>query len=225
MQLPISWDRLLENHWKQITTENVTIFDKSSLKLKERTFALVFKIPIEASKEIKRTLSQSIPKHLKEKFLFQPYKGYHFSIQWCHEEELKGKEISDISAKFRNLLSKTNPIKGDFIFPLFGKAGFMGMLKTRTDQDFLLLREKVNKVWSSLGLPLGVPPKYSELAYVSLTRFNKVLTDKEKRLLKNLRVEKIPDIVLDEATLVLNDKFMTPEKTEILYKLTLGKSN
>jgi len=221
VDLPNSWEKLLEEHWEHIKIKNVDVISPQNILSKKRTFSLIFKVPVKASGKIYKYLEETIPERLKRQMILQPWKGYHFTVQWSPEESLKDKNISQVIEKLQVLLVEFPPIKGDLLFPFFGRAGLLGIFKTETDKEFFHLRQKVNEVLKSFNLPLGVPPKYSDLAYLSLTRYKESFTPKDKQFLKNLSVNKTPSIVFSEALLVLNDKFMTSKNTKIFKKLTL----
>lgn len=223
MDLSDSWKTLLEEHWRHIKTGNVDLLSLRDISSKKRTLGLIFKVPEGTSKTIYGYLEKTIPEHLKKQIAIQPWEGYHFTIQWSPEKPLRSKDVSQIGKDLQILLAEFSPIKGNLLFPFFGKAGLLGIFKTEADKEFPHLRQAVNKLWKSFGLPLGVPPKYSDLAYLSLTRYKKSFTPKDKQFLKNLSVNKTPRIAFSEALLVLNDKFMTPENTETLRRMPLGK--
>lgn len=124
------------------------------------------------------------------------------------------KELKEVFGKFA-------PIKGEVALPYFGKAGLLGIFKTEDDKEFLAIRQKIHHLWYDLRLPLGLPQKYYDLAYLSLTRYTGKFTQPEKEVLKNLPKQKISGVILAKVFLILNDKFMTPKDTKVLKKFDL----
>jgi len=225
MKLLPSWDKLLKDHWKQMESDNVVEFDTYKPLQKIRTLSLVFKVPSEASQKIRNSLDEIVPDSLKERVLFQPWRSYHFTVQWSPSGEIKDKNLEQITKELESLFSKFPPIKGEIVFPFFGVVGLLGFLRTKKNREFPEIRDKINKSWSSFGLSLGAKKyleKYPGLAYLSLSRYTGVFNHEEKHLLKNLPTDRPQGVCFKEALLVLNDKFMTPKDTEIFAKLKLG---
>lgn len=228
MKLLPSWDALLKEHWEQIKTSNVVRPDSYKPSQNTRTLGLLFKIPPESSQKIKDRLDKTIPNPLKKKILLQPWQGYHLTVQWSPERETTKIKMGQFTKTLESYFSKISPIRAKIVFPFFGVVGLLGLLKTEKNREFLEIRKRANEVWKSFGLTLGAQgylEKYPDLAYLSLSRYIDIFNSREKNLLKNLQVSQVKNVYFDEALLVLNDKFMTPEKTEILYRLSLGKSN
>lgn len=225
MDLPFLWRKLLDDHWSQIKPGNVVEFDTYKPAQKTRSLSLVFKISSETSQKIRNSLDEIVPDSLKKRILFQPWQGYHLTVQWAPGEEIKNKSLNQFVKELERIFLKVPPIEGEIFFPFFGAVGLIGFLKTKTDREFLEIRDKVNKIWASFGLSLGAKKhleKYPGLAYLSLSRYTGGFSLKEKHLLKNLPTNRPQSVCFKEALLVLNDKFMTPENTEIFAKLNLG---
>lgn len=219
MDLPNNLTRVLDEHWDHIQNYNVDTFDPKLANSGIRTVSLVFKISDGASKKIAEAL-EKIPDDLKKEMVFQPYQGYHLTIQWFPEEHLSlvnerfFKDLLEVFAGFKI-------INGSLVFPLLGRAGLLGTIKTETDLEMSHIRSEVNGVWKKYNLPFGLDPKYEGLSYMSLSRFVAELTQEEKFFLKEYPQQEIPGIALSQARLVLNDKFMTPENTKVLQTFDL----
>jgi len=222
MKLLVSWDKLLKDHWKQIESDNVVEFNAYKLSQETRTLGLVFKVPPKAGQKIRNSLDEIVPDSLRGRILFQPWQGYHFTVQWSPKEKVKDKNLDQIIKGLESLLSEFPPIKGEIVFPFLGLLGF---LKTKDNREFSEIRNEVNKLWSSFGLSLGAKKyleKYPGLAYLSLSRYTGSFGCEEKQLLKNFPTDQPQSVCFKEALLVINDKFMKPENTEIFAKLRLG---
>lgn len=218
-KLPSNWDKLLREHWQQIVLKNVDVFDVKEEP--KRNLGLVFKVPLNTSRKIKNVLDEIIPESLKGRILFQPFQGYHFTIQWSSEEYHRKINMALLKKELMEIFSELSPIEGQILFPYFGKMGLLGIFKTKRDRELLVIRQRVYQIWQDLGLPLGFPQKYYDLAYLSLSRYAGKFTKAERESLRNLPKQEIPEVRLTKTILVLNDKFMTPENTEVLKELVL----
>lgn len=219
--LPKDWEKLLADHWQTIQKNNVDLYEVQKLKKPARALSLVFKVPSPVNKKILQRLQQIITFPLTSFITFQPYQGYHFTIQWAPENEAEKLDLVSFISELKQALKNFNRIKGKILFPFFGRAGLMGMFKTENDDEFLKIREKIEPVWQQAGLTLKFGQEFYPLAYLSLTRYPTLMTSEAKPGFKNLPTQKVEDVSLNSVLLVLNDKFLTPRSTRVLAKIPL----
>jgi hypothetical protein len=207
MQFPKKWQHLLdEEYYQKIKETNVRVFDKTTVD-DLVAISLIVRIPKEVQYEIYTTLQKIVPESIKPKIIFQPKEGYHLTIQWApNTEQLKFDE--DFDFYIVDILSKYLPLKGDLYYPFFGPAGLGGILKTKEDNEFKGLRIEATELWKKLGMTVGYKDNFA-LAFASFTRYLDTFTDEEKELLKNIPAQKVA-VELSKASLVLNNKFVTP---------------
>lgn len=219
---PSAWLRLFEEHKPNIGSGNFVLYHPDDERNKKRTLAVVFKVSDINSDKISDILDKTIPATKKEKLLFQPRQGFHFTIQWAPEECLSQINLSEYLPKIKKTLNKFPPIKGSLYLPFSGSAGLYGLLKTKSDDEMLKIRKDIHLLWKEMGLTTGLNPKKYDLMYISLVRYLPSFNQNDYKKLKEIPIKIIPNITLNEVRIVLNDKFMTPEKTQILNKIVLS---
>ncbi len=220
MLLSESWQKLLGEHWQAIQEDNVEIF-KDEGQLQKRTLSLVFKLSSDLSQKIREDLDRAIPENLKGKIIFQPSEGYHLTLFWSPKDNLEGLNLPQFTQTLSQLFSKVSPITGTISFPYFGRGGMLNIFTTEMGEETLSLRRKLEQIFLSFGASPGFREEYYDLTWGSLTRYSAEFTKDEKQILKNLTVIEIPSVTFNEVVLVLTDKFLTPENTEILGRFSL----
>ena len=223
MQLSNNWQKLLDNHWQLIQKDNVEVF-KNESPVVNKTLSLVLKLNQDLSSEITSKLTQTIPENLKSKIIFQLPEGYHFTLYWSPQNDLTKSNLSQLTQSLKRLFKETLPTTGTINFPHFGKGGLFNIFLT-DDQKIIALREQLQQIFTDNGLPIGFRQEYYDLVWGSLTRYSQEFTAEEKVVLKNLPTFEMEKITFTEALLTLNDKFLTPEYTQILGRFLLGTSN
>jgi hypothetical protein len=219
MLLSKSWQKLLGEHWKIIEEGNVEVFKEESNS--KRTLSLVFRLSSDLSQKIREDLDRVIPESLKGKIIFQPSEGYHLTLFWSPKDNLEGLNLPQFTQTLSQLFSKTPAITGTISFPYFGKGGMLSIFTTEREEEILSLRKRLQEIFLSFGVNPGFREAYYDLIWGSLTRYSAEFTQEEKQILKNLTVIEVPSVTFNEAVLVLNDKFLTPENTEILGRFSL----
>jgi hypothetical protein len=221
MEYPKSWQRLLEEHHSDIESGNLALYNPADSKNQTRTLGVVFKVADETSESIAKLLHDKVPTTLKDKIIFQPANGFHFTIQWAPEEYLNKVNVDLLWERIQQSLTPYSVIQGDLSFPFVGRAGLFGLLDTKTNDDMLSIRQAVHKIWEAFNLPTGLNPKDYDLAYISTARYMTSFTQAEIAELMTIKPEVIEGVKLDEVRLVINDKFMTIENTPILQIMKL----
>lgn len=208
-------------HRHLIKTGNFTIYN--SEKNKKRTLGIVLKVPARTSKQIKNALLKNIPLEVRSKILFQPPEGYHFTLQWTPERYLRSMDVNIFTQKLRDLLQHYYPMEGNLYLPYFGSTGLYGIFKTKPDNGVLQMRQDIHKLWGQFRLPTGSNSQNYDLMYISVARYIERFSPGEVEKLGKLYAYEIPNIILNEVSVVVNDKFMTSENTKIIDSLILGK--
>jgi hypothetical protein len=220
---PSAWLRSFEEHKPNIDSGNFVLYNPDDERNKKRTLAVVFKVSNTDSDKISDILNKTIPAIEKEKLLFQPRQGRHFTIQWAPEEFLSQINLAEFLPNIKNILSKFPPIRGSLHLPFSGNFGLYGILKTKSNDEMSIIRKEINLLWKEIGLPTGQSSKKSyDSAYTSLVRYLQPFNQNDYKKLKKIPIEIIPNITLVEVWIVLNDKFMTPKKTQILDKIVIS---
>jgi len=222
MKLPKSWQKLLREHQQQIKINNIDVSASKKEKPFKRTLALVFKIPLKTSKDIRKSLGEKIPINVKEAIFFPPLEGYHFSIQWTWEDNIHNLDLEKFKKELRKVFKETQEIKGSLWFPFFGKAGHFGIFLTDSEKEVFGIRQRLDQLFRSFNLPVGVKSIYYDLTYASLTRYRQRFLPEQIVALNKIKPQKIANITLLKVFLVLNDRFMTLKNTKFLATFKLG---
>ncbi len=204
-----------------IKAATFTIYNSENNK--KRTLGVVFKAPPKTSKQIETTIFKIIPQEIRSRILFQPPRGYHFTLQWAPEEYLKRIDLKIFNQKLKKLLQYHHPVKGNLYLPYLGNDGLYGILKTRSDNEIFQLRQDIHKLWKQFKLPIGLNSQNHELMYISVARYIERFSPEEVDKLGKLYAYEIPNVILNEVLVVVNDKFMTLENTEIIDSLILSE--
>jgi hypothetical protein len=213
-------DEIIKRDWQIVINDNVDLIDLEAIK-DDRWYNLAFKPSPKTCLKIYDSLQKIVPDSLKSKVFFQPFEGYHFTLQWTQSDKQLDLDIKGLIQDLNKALTEFSPLKGTINYPLFGKAGSMGWFETIKNDEFTKIRQAIKSIWEKHHLELGFKENLYDLAYISLTRFTNLLTDKEKYLLKELKTWEIEDVVLDEIWLSYANKFMNPAKTEVIKRFLL----
>lgn len=215
MEISDKWQEFIKKQQDHIRQSGVDLVDPTQLKADYKVLTLVFKIDDDSAKKIDAYLKAAIPENIKDSLILQPYQGYHFTIQWTPDNATPNL-VADIS----KILSQTPAFDGNLVFPFAGHAGFMATLQPNLEPRFKKLREELESVWSDHNLKLGLAQANYEIIYSSLSRYKSQFSVQEAI---DIPLQSIPGIVFNEAQLVMADKFMNPENSDIIANIPLGK--
>lgn len=224
MEYPESWKNLFDYHWQTISTANVDVFNEQTYDPNQKTISLIFKMPQPVTGAIADKLTGLVPAGIKDRIIFPDPESYHFTVQWAPDESKHVLTSPEILGKLGEIFSGALPIEGELHFPFFGRANLYGLLRTEEDgSDLKELRVKLQNLLEENGIGLGIKPDSYELAWTSLLRFNGTFIEAEKLLLKNLPVVTIPNVTLEEVSLVRNDKMNQAQYSQTLKQFKLGR--
>ncbi len=214
MNVPKNWRALGEWNWDQMIKNNVDV--TSSENLYSQTLSLVLRVNNEYGKTINSNLRKHLPTELSDKIIIQPSEGYHFTLQWTSEELL-----DDLQEKLLSAIKEVKihvPSSSTLVYPVVGKAGILGIVDDSTAQQLEQLRQNFYDIFTSMGVAIGMPPKFFPLGYISLSRYNSPFSDQDFSMLKSLEAKSAEPIQFESILLGRMDKFLTSQHSEIIWE-------
>lgn len=221
MDYPKRWSSLFAYHQKKIDDGICGLYDPED---QNRTFSILLLPNEESRKEIHKILKISLhnlSEDLVKKLYVQFEKSIHFSVQWCDKRKVKGKKQIELIDKTVDILDKVNSISGELYLPFMGYGNLYGLMKTGQIDEFVQLRESIQKIFDFHSLKTGIPKEDFDLVHTSLVRSYSPLTNSEREEFRAIQMQKI-NVVLDEVVIAFNDKVFNLERSEVLYKRTLS---
>jgi hypothetical protein len=241
MNSPKRWSSLFSYHKEKIDSGICGIYDPSNLN---RTFGILLIPSEESQKNLYQVLLKSltnISEELMEKIFIQASSNIHFSVQWTDKQSLtsrypradtpgmledkrkvNGKRKKDLIDEIYKIALRMKVIKGELFFPFLGYGNLYGLMKTEQISEFVELRIIIGDIFDQHNLKKGIPEEDYDLVHTSLVRFYQPLSNSEREQLEKIQIQNI-EVILDEVVVAFNDKVMSSERTEILFRKKLNE--
>lgn len=216
--IPENWRNNLEGQ-RQFVEENGVVL-LTEKEIETVTLSVVLLPSLEDRRIIDEKMLGALPERLKKYVVWQPWEGYHFSVQWVMKENLGEVDMDLLVGSIKSSLSKESVIKGKMIYPLLGKKNLFGIFDVETPDHLVSIRTKLEDIWQEQGWKIGIPEGAYGLAWMSLVRFKKEIPDDLVRELMDLKPI-IDDLTVNTVKVSINDEFLTPNKTEVLGEIDL----
>jgi hypothetical protein len=219
-KIPEGWRNNLEGQ-RQFVEENGVVL-LTEKEVETITLSVVLLPSLDDRKTINEKMRDALPERLNEYVVWQPWEGYHFSVQWVLKENLKGMDLETLVDSIKSSLNTEDAIKGKMIYPLLGKKNLFGIFNAENANHLVNMRNKLGSIWQEQDWKIGIPEGAYGLAWMSLVRFKKEIPDDLIRELMDLKPI-TSDLTVDTVRVSINDEFLTPNKTKVLGEIDLVK--
>lgn len=217
-ELPIVWQKKLENGLNSIRENGFCLFNDDSLKTRTLSFLLTFDET--QNQKLHEFIELALPGHFKNKCILQPFSGYHASIQWSLEYEET--DLEGLKAKITEYTKSTSiNLKVDILGLYPSDNNLFLVLVPNREGVVANLRTDISNIFQESRAITKLPADLDTL-WISVVRFSEQPTAEEREELINcLPKFKFEKIGFDRAVLALNDPFFTTENSLRLTEIVL----
>lgn len=220
MDYPKRWSSLFAYHQTKIDEGVFGIYNPD---VSHQTFGVLLLPSEQSKKHIYAAILESLEglsDKIISKLFIQLEENIHFSVQWSDKRKIKGERQKLIIDEIKSVIADMKEIKGDLFMPFNGYGNLYGLMRTDQILEVSNLRYKLENIFHKYSLKSGIPEEDFDLIHTSLMRFLEQLSEQERSEV-NIQIKAVP-IILDQIVITFNDKVMSSEHTQILYRHKLG---